>query len=90
MTVYPKVSIEFCTACKWNLRASWYLQELLSTFGMDLGEVSLIPRTGGIFTVTVQKSESEKEILIWDRKQQGGFPGKYLPLPFIYIYKAFS
>jgi len=77
MTVYPKVSIEFCTACKWNLRASWYLQELLSTFGMDLGEVALIPRTGGIFTVTVQKAENEKEVLIWDRKREGGFPGKF-------------
>ncbi|CDO53546.1 Conserved hypothetical protein [Geotrichum candidum] len=74
MTVYPKVSIEFCTACKWNLRTSWYLQELLSTFGMDLGEVALIPRTGGIFTVTVQKAEDEKEVLIWDRKREGGFP----------------
>lgn len=30
-----------------------FAQELLSTFNTDLGEVSLIPRTGGIFTVTI-------------------------------------
>ena len=39
----PRVSITFCTQCHWMLRAAWMAQELLSTFGTDLGEVALIP-----------------------------------------------
>ena len=34
------------------LRAAWMAQELLSTFGTDLGEVSLQPGTGGVFVIT--------------------------------------
>lgn len=82
MPKYPRVAIEFCTACKWNLRASWYLQELLSTFGVKLGEVALQPATGGTFIVTVETQKSEngpiEETIIWDRKIEGGFPGVYL------------
>lgn len=43
-------------------------QELLQTFGPDLGEVALIPGTGGIFTIMVD------DALIWDRKAREGFP----------------
>lgn len=43
-------------------------QELLSTFGQELGEVALIPGTGGVFRIAVDDE------LIWDRKEQGGFP----------------
>lgn len=43
-------------------------QELLSTFEMDLGGVSLIPGTGGIFEVRVN------ETTIWSRKERGRFP----------------
>lgn len=43
-------------------------QELLGTFGQELGEVALVPGTGGIFRITVDDD------LIWDRKEQGGFP----------------
>jgi selenoprotein W-related protein len=43
-------------------------QELLSTFGSDLGEVSLQPRTGGVFVITYNGE------VIWDRKTAGGFP----------------
>jgi selenoprotein W-related protein len=43
-------------------------QELLSTFGTDLGEVTLVPGTGGIFTISCN------DTLIWDRKRDGGFP----------------
>lgn len=57
-------------------------QELLSTFNTSLGEVALVPATGGIFTVTIQhKSEDDpsiKETLLWDRKSMGGFPGPSL------------
>ncbi|MCJ1228819.1 hypothetical protein MMC12_005482 [Toensbergia leucococca] len=49
----PRVTIQFCTQCKWNLRAAYFAQELLSTFSASLGEVSLIPSTGGVFTVDI-------------------------------------
>ncbi|KAG6046502.1 hypothetical protein E4U17_007866, partial [Claviceps sp. LM77 group G4] len=35
-----------------------YAQELLSTFSTSLGQVSLQPSTGGIFTITIQTSSS--------------------------------
>jgi selenoprotein W-related protein len=76
MVEYPRVAIRFCTKCKWNLRAVWYLQELLSTFGHDLGEVALIPGDSGVFTVVLSTADG-KDHLLWDRKSNGGFPGKF-------------
>jgi selenoprotein W-related protein len=64
----PIVAITYCTQCQWLLRAAWMAQELLSTFGADLGGVTLVPGTGGIFQVTVDGT------LVWDRKSDGGFP----------------
>lgn len=65
----PRISILYCTQCNWMLRAGWMAQELLSTFGQDLGEVALIPSTGGGFEIRVD------EALIWERQRDGGFPG---------------
>jgi selenoprotein W-related protein len=45
------LEIEYCTQCRWLLRASWLAQELLTTFPDDLGEVALIPGKGGVFEV---------------------------------------
>ena len=39
----PTVRITYCTQCNWMLRAGWMAQELLSTFGVELGEVVLVP-----------------------------------------------
>ena len=74
----PDVEIEYCTGCKWNLRAAWMAQELLSTFctakdeeGRLLRSVALVPskgRGGGVFCVRVGG------VQIWDRKTDGGFP----------------
>ena len=64
----PRVAIAYCTQCQWLLRAAWMAQELLQTFGDDLGEVALIPGTGGVFTVTVNSE------VIWDRKEKQRFP----------------
>lgn len=64
----PRVAIVYCTQCNWLLRAAWMGQELLSTFGQDLGEVALVPGTGGIFEVRLGDE------LIWERKRDGGFP----------------
>lgn len=43
-------------------------QELLTTFEAELGEVALVPGTGGIFEVRVDKET------IWSRKERGRFP----------------
>lgn len=74
MYKYPRVLIEFCTKCKWNLRAAWYLQELLSTFGSDLGEVAMSPADSGVFRITIQTAANSQDTLLWDRKTNGGFP----------------
>ncbi|PYH82951.1 hypothetical protein BO82DRAFT_431273 [Aspergillus uvarum CBS 121591] len=50
---YPRLTIQYCTQCKWMLRAAYFAQELLSTFATQLGEVALQPGTGGVFTVTL-------------------------------------
>lgn len=64
----PRIAITYCTQCQWLLRAGWMAQELLSTFGTDLGEVALVPATGGRFEIRLN------ETLIWERKADGGFP----------------
>jgi hypothetical protein len=52
----PRIAITFCTQCRWMLRAAYFGQELLSTFGTQIGEVALIPATGGLFTVELVRS----------------------------------
>ena len=64
----PRVSITYCTQCRWLLRAAWLAQELLTTFEQELGEVALRPGTGGVFEIQVGDE------LIWSRKQEGRFP----------------
>jgi len=49
----PRIEITYCTKCRFLLRASWMAQELLSTFGEELGEVAIVPGRGGIFEVTL-------------------------------------
>ncbi|MFF2556188.1 SelT/SelW/SelH family protein [Nocardia sp. NPDC058058] len=63
-----RVAIEYCTQCRWLLRASWMAQELLTTFTTDLSEVALVPGEGGVFRITVDGEQ------LWDRKADGGFP----------------
>ena len=64
----PRVEIEYCTQCRWLLRATWMAQELLTTFGTTLGEVALVPSTGGIFEVRVNGRS------VFSRNEQGRFP----------------
>jgi selenoprotein W-related protein len=61
------LEIEYCTQCHWLLRAAWTAQELLTTFEQELGEVALVPGTGGVFVVRVDGDT------VWDRSRQG-FP----------------
>jgi selenoprotein W-related protein len=67
-TARPRIVITYCTQCQWLLRSGWMAQELLSTFGTDLGEVALAPGTGGVFRIAYDRE------LIWDRTVDGGFP----------------
>ena len=62
------VNIEYCTQCRWLLRAAWLAQELLTTFEADLKAVSLQPGTGGIFEVRLNN------VVIFNRKQAERFP----------------
>ncbi|GEM96905.1 hypothetical protein MRA01_14450 [Methylobacterium radiotolerans] len=64
----PRVAITYCTQCNWLLRAAWMAQELLSTFRDDLGEVALVPATGGTFRIELGAA------LLWERVRDGGFP----------------
>jgi selenoprotein W-related protein len=62
------LEVEYCTQCRWLLRAAWTAQELLTTFTTELGEVALIPGTGGVFDVRLDGET------LWSRKAQNGFP----------------
>lgn len=64
----PELRITYCTQCNWLLRAAWMAQELLSTFSLELGSVTLVPGTGGVFEIAAG------DHLIWERKRDGGFP----------------
>ncbi|RNF35800.1 SelT/SelW/SelH family protein [Paracoccus methylarcula] len=64
----PNLEITYCIGCNWLLRAGWYAQECLSTFGTAIS-VTLIPDdTGGVFRISLDGTP------IWDRKRDGGFP----------------
>ncbi len=63
-----RVEIEYCTQCRWLLRAAWMAQELLTTFEKQLSELALIPGTGGVFEIRIDGQR------VWSRKEQGGFP----------------
>lgn len=65
---HPLITITYCTQCRWLLRAAWLAQELLTTFESEIGGVTLIPGTGGIFRVSIE------DHLIWSRKEAGRFP----------------
>lgn len=50
------------------MRAAWMAQELLVTFEGEIGEVALVPGTGGVFDVCLNGE------LIFSRKDAGRFP----------------
>ncbi|KAK1938019.1 hypothetical protein P3T76_009169 [Phytophthora citrophthora] len=79
------VEIEYCTGCRWMLRAAWMAQELLTTFQQDenshLRSVTLTPNSkqGGVFNVYLREvgpnadPDAEPEML-WSRKIARRFP----------------
>ena len=69
MSTGMRIEIEYCTGCKWLLRAAWIAQELLSTFETELDSVTLKPGlTGGIFEIRLNDDT------VWSRKEKGRFP----------------
>ena len=64
----PRVEIEYCTQCRWLLRAAWLAQELLTTFSDELGEVALIPGKGGVLRVSLDGE------LLFSRQIASRFP----------------
>ncbi len=64
----PRIEIEYCTQCRWLLRAAWMAQELLTTFEKEVGEVALVPGTDAVFEVRLDRE------VIFSRKQEGRFP----------------
>ena len=63
-----RVTVTYCTQCRWLLRAAWMAQELLSSFEDELAEVALRPGRGGVFDVTVDDQ------LVWSRAAEGRVP----------------
>ena len=63
-----RVEIRYCTQCRWLLRAAWLAQELLTTFEAEVGELALVPGTGGVFEVRVDGAP------VWSRAERGRFP----------------
>ena len=68
MSNKPRVEIIYCAQCRFILRASWMAQELLMTFDTELGELALVPGTGGVFEVRVDGEP------VWSKKERGRFP----------------
>lgn len=70
---HNKISIKYCTGCRWMLRSTWMAQELLTTFQDEIDEVSLLPSRppapGGLFVITLNDDD-----VIWDRKEEGKMP----------------
>ncbi|QMU26751.1 SelT/SelW/SelH family protein [Adhaeribacter radiodurans] len=64
----PRLEINYCTQCRWLLRAAWLAQEVLTTFELEMGEVALIPGTGGVLDIRLNGE------LIFSRKEAGRFP----------------
>jgi len=63
-----QLEIRYCTQCRWLLRSAWMAQELLTTFEHDLGRVSLVPGSGGVFEIWLDNE------LIFSRKEAQRFP----------------
>lgn len=63
-----RITITYCNLCRWQLRAAWMAQELLTTFEEELTEVALRSSSGGVFDIHLNGE------LVWSRKAEGRFP----------------
>lgn len=60
-----RVEIEYCTGCRFLMRAAWLAQELLTTFEQELEEVALRPGREGVLEVRVNGT------MVWSRAADG-------------------
>jgi selenoprotein W-related protein len=64
-----RVTIEYCSKCRFMMRSAWIAQELLQTFESDLDEAALRPSTvPGIWRIYANGQQ------VWDRKTERGLP----------------
>ena len=62
------VEIEYCTQCRFILRAIWMAQEILMTFGENIEGLNLKPSSGGVFIIRFNDET------LFSRKEMGRFP----------------
>lgn len=68
MIMPSKITIVYCTRCRWMMRAVWIAQELLTTFESEIEEVILRPdHSGGVFNILAGDE------IIFSRKSNNGF-----------------
>ena len=69
MSTENRITIEYCSKCKFMMRSAWIAQELLQTFEGELDEAALRPSTvPGIWQILANGQ------LVWDRKTERGLP----------------
>lgn len=66
--IMKKISIEYCTGWGYLARAVSLTDELLNEHANKIKKLSLIPSTGGVFEVSVDKE------LIFSKKELKRFP----------------
>jgi selenoprotein W-related protein len=62
------LEIEFCTKCRFQGRAFWLARELFDVVPELIDGLSLIPSSGGVFTVRYDGST------VWELATAGRFP----------------
>jgi selenoprotein W-related protein len=63
-----RLEIEFCTKCRFQGRAFWLARELFDVVPELVGEIALVPSSGGVFAVRYGG------VTIWDTSAAGRFP----------------
>jgi len=64
----PTITIEYCTSWGYVAKAIKLAEDLLKNYTNDIGQLSVIPSSGGIFEVTVN------DTLAFSKKETGRFP----------------
>lgn len=64
----PRLEIEFCTKCRFQGRAFWMARELFDVVPEIVGEIALVPSSGGVFTVRYGGA------IVWELATNGRFP----------------
>lgn len=62
------LTIEYCSQCRFLLRANWMAQECLTTFPDELYQVCLKPGSSGVFDIYIN------DLLIFSKGNSGRFP----------------